>query len=306
MAPICRNQERPLATAILLLANAAGAPVTWWIVMAMGARGAWPYYFCQGVFVGQCVWLAFWFSLSRQRLVYRAVALLLVLPAMSAVNQYFWSLPPWLWWSIPRQYLDRHFADPVAWTALKTNTGLWLALFLAIYALLLPVRRLRGIALGVRQQQCATSAAKRQFRILDWMVWSAIAGLSLAVLRWTIHDDRFLLYLYFGSVAAVVLLLIGAAFFSASMCGYRSLIAMPLALAFVLGVAWLGTEGAYSLPWFPATGPPIEFRMAFSVVTGSWVAIGTNNLLLYLLGYRLHVASTGAGLAGARAPLVSR
>lgn len=101
-------------------------------------------------------------------------------------------------------------------------------------------------------------------------------------------------------------MLIGAAFFSASMCGYRSLIAMPLALAFVLGVAWLGTEGAYSLPWFPRSGPPIEFRMAFSVVTGSWVAIGINNLVQYLLGIRLHTTSKDSGPAAARAPAVSR
>ncbi len=190
MAAKCHNHQRRLATAILLLANVVGAPVAWWIVEGFGASGAWSYYFCQGVFLGQCVWLAFWFSLSQLRLTYRAAALLLVLPAMSAANHYFWSLPPWYWWSIPRQYLDRHFADPVVWTALKTNTGLCLALVLAIYALVLPIRRLRGIALGIPRQDCGVSVAKWQFRILDWMVWSAIAGLSVAVFRWTINDDR--------------------------------------------------------------------------------------------------------------------
>ena len=289
MAAASGQSERPIATALLLLGNLIAVQFAPYLLFAINPRGISQLFWMIGVLAGQCVWLAFWFSMSQLRLRYRVTALLVTVPIANAVYQYGWIMAPWYWFRVPRELLLEHLANSRLWSATVMGTGFCLSFVLVMYAILLPIRRLRGISLG-RRPPDAAARHNRQFTVRDWMIWSAVGGLSIAIFRWTVPDDRFLLMLYFGSVVAAVAVLIGAAFFSASLCGYRSLVAMPLALAFVLAVAWLGTEGAYQLPGFPASGPPIEFRMAIAVITSAWIAIGLNNLMLRCFGVRLHVA----------------
>jgi hypothetical protein len=282
-----KPSERSFAIALLVLINLAmlwAVPATVWQLQISGWLGAgraqWPILVYAGMVIGQVVWLCCWFSLSQTRLTFRLAVL--------TISLFVGSLQVFLF---PVLFTPR-FPTAAEMQAIQQWICYWvlreLALVLCFYAVLLPIRRLWGLAVGVTNEHAAVNAALRQFRIAEWMGWTAIAVLPLAILRWLDSGDQFLEMLLFFYLAAFGSLALGVPMFCASLMGTRSVVAVPIAIVYAFAIAWLHGEGAYRLGLYRG-GPMVEFRVAIAVLVPAIAAICLNNLVLQFVGIRLLV-----------------
>jgi len=162
-----------------------------------------------------------------------------------------------------------------------------LAFSLAIYAILLPYRRLRGLSVGTGAKDKNSDPRSRQFRIIDLMAFSFIVAAPLAIIRVCAHGPQLPTFLLFFGLLTAGGLLFGVPVFFASLAGRRSIIWAPLSICFILALGWIFGECTFWI-YGSAGGMAVDFRVWAALLLPGAIIICLNNVCLQVLGIRLH------------------
>jgi hypothetical protein len=281
--------QRPLAISFLVLANlliAMGSVSTAFLLPPrMGSPMA-VTAILGGLLVGQLLWLTLWASLSDARLFFRWG---LLASAVCAAIFGITLLPSLLqlFSGIPFQTAFGNGRWRVVMQAFLQVFPPCLAFSLAIYAILLPYRRLRGLSVGTGAKDKNGDPRSRQFRIIDLMAFSLIVAAPLALIRSFARGEQLLIFLLFFALLVAGGLLFGVPVFFASLAGRRSIIWAPLSICFVLALGWTFGECTFWI-YGSAGGLAVDFRVWAALLLPGAIIICLNNLCLQVLGIRLH------------------
>jgi len=183
--------------------------------------------FTGGILIGQLLWITLWASLSDARLYFRWG---LLVSAVCAATLGIALLPylSHLYYGIPFQSALGNGRWRIVMQAFLQVFPPCLAFSLAIYAILLPYRRLRGLSVGTGAKDKSSDPRNRQFRIIDLMTFSLIVAAPLALIRSFARGEQLPIFLLFFALLVAGGLLFGVPVFFASLAGRRSIIWTPL------------------------------------------------------------------------------
>jgi hypothetical protein len=238
--------------------------VIWWLQI----RGTRVFFWLQGIALGQMIWLGLWFSFSRIPLILRAavaVGVLLLLNVLILMRPYYSPV-----------FLGHFFFQ---------SNAVCLAWVLSVYACVLPIRRLRGIVLGIPFKEKGPEK-RRQFLLRDVALWTALFLAPLALLRAVFPNDLFPILANFFAMFVLLELLLGIPLFVAGLCGQQSWLAVPLAFGYMLLAAWLLGEVFYRFGNF-GSGPYPDFREFANLLMPAAGMVSLNNIILQLMGLRI-------------------
>ena len=283
--------QRPVAISCLVLANlvlAMGLVLSAFLAPGLFRTPMPVILIVVGILAGQLLWITLWASFSEARLYFRWG---LLCAAVSVGTLGFALLPPYvvqLWYGTPLQQAFKN----VPW--MHVTQEFWrdappcLAFALAMYAILLPYRRLRGISVGAGPTHERTDSQGRQFRIIDLMVFSFIVAAPLAIIRVCARGEHLPTFLLFFGLLTAGGLLLGIPVFIASLAGRRALLWTPLSIGFVLTMGWIFTECTFWI-YGSAGGLAVDFRVWLATLLPAAMIICSNNFCLQVLGIRLHL-----------------
>ncbi|MCE9526688.1 MAG: hypothetical protein K8R36_11615 [Planctomycetales bacterium] len=170
-----------------------------------------------------------------------------------------------------------------------------IALYLLFWLILLPLRRWKGVSLGVAlSADAARTDASRQFHILDLMKYTGLVALLLLLLR--LMAER-------NVPMAGALLLAGVALMGVGWIVFRAAMSDRHPLAWFLGTtALLGTmafllcEGASLIDKTSGTDirSMLDLRAMETFLVGAAAALGLNVWVLRKLQLRLHWGAKAA------------
>ena len=296
--------DRRRAIILLVLANAPTL-VTMNAIYVLARMGTippgWLLLALAGCITGQMVTLAYWFSLSRDTLWFR-LGILFTTVCGSTLG----TTLAGIYWQLQFYYqqdpADRPFVNwfevvwLVVWSFL-TYSVLCLALFFLAYAILLPIRRLRGIALGSAEPDGTGSPIKRQFQIYEWMIWTVIVAAPLVMVRIVTmgvqsETERLLVY---GSLFLFAFspLVAGWPVFRSALAERYPLLWTMATFAALTVFGWLACEATFWINLDRLTGQPGVFSSMFSFwpfetfVVSAAAAVSLNAFALRWLGFRL-------------------
>ncbi|HUE72843.1 MAG TPA: hypothetical protein VMP01_18300 [Pirellulaceae bacterium] len=290
MGGLSSPSPRPVALGLLLAANALIASAMPWMgfFLSWAGFGQRSFFIGPGIWLGQGVWMACWFSLSQHSLRYRVLASLSALGVANLAIAFYACQFAIFYYRFYHGWSQIDIPWMAGWSDFFRNGLVCLALLTGIYAILLPVRRMRGIELGIRRTAADEAARTGQFRISEWMIWTVLAVLPLAIIRWLMRDDLFAPLVVFLVIIAVGMLLLGMpAFFASAIRSYWP-IGIAVSFTYVLGVLWFYSSGAdlLGLSW---GGPVVDLRVVLYVAMPALAALYANNLILQALGIGLVV-----------------
>jgi hypothetical protein len=195
---------------------AAAMPWVGFFLISSLRFGQRSFYIGPGIWLGQMLWLACWFSLSQQSLRYRLVVSLGALALANLAIAYFDCVFTIVYYRMYHGWYGHEIRWADGWSLFARNMWVSVAFLVGVFALLLPVRRMRGIELGFPRTADEGAARTGQFRISEWMVWTVLAVAPLAIVRWLMRDDLFAPLLVFLIIITVGMLLLGVPAFFAS------------------------------------------------------------------------------------------
>lgn len=281
--------QRPVAIAFLVLTNLLIAMGSVFTAFHLPPRSGSPMsvaLFTGGILIGQLLWITLWASLSDARLYFRWG---LLVSAVCAATLGIALLPylSQLYYGIPFQSAFGNGRWRIVMKAFLQVFPPCLAFSLAIYAILLPYRRLRGLSVGPGAKNNSGDPRSRQFRIIDLMTFSLIVAAPLAIIRVCAHGPQLPTFLLFFGLLTAGGLLFGVPVFFASLAGRRSILWAPLSICFILALGWIFGECTFWI-YGSAGGLAVDFRIWAAFLLPGAIIVCFNNVCLQVLGIRLH------------------
>lgn len=282
--------QRPFAITFMVLANLV--IMTWPVLITFGAPGHFRLSIpllsiVGGILAGQLLWITLWASLSDARIFFRWG---LLCGAVCAANVGIAISPNvmQLWYGTTLQATFGPSRRELIMQEFLRGVPPCLAFALAVYAILLPYRRLRGLSVGTGPKDKSSDSRSRQFRIVDLMIFSFLIAAPLAIIRSHARGEQLPTFLLFFALLTAGGLLLGVPVFIASLAGRRAIIWTPLSICFILAMAWFFTECTFWI-YGSAGGLAADFRVWGAVLLPAAIVICLNNFCLQALGIRLHL-----------------